>query len=43
MLQNQTQNQASKNAMTGAYVQAAGNIASSALGAYGKMGGGAKA
>lgn len=43
MLQNQAQNQASRNAMTGAYVQAVGNTASSALGAYGKMGGGATA
>ena len=40
MLENQAQNLASQRAMTGAYVQAAGNIASSALGAYGKMGGG---
>jgi hypothetical protein len=40
MIENQAQNRASQRAMTGAYVQAAGNIASSALGAYGKMGGG---
>lgn len=40
MLQDQAQRQASKNAMTGAYIQAGGNIASSALGSFGKMGGG---
>jgi hypothetical protein len=33
------QNAASQNAIKGAYISAAGNIASSALGAYGKMGG----
>ena len=37
LLGGQQQAQASKNAMTGAYIGAAGNIASSALGAYGKM------
>lgn len=39
MLENQAQNLASQRAMTGAYIGAAGNVASSALGAYGKMGG----
>jgi hypothetical protein len=43
MLENQAQNLASQRAMTGAYIQAGGNIASSALGAYGKMGAGAGA
>jgi hypothetical protein len=40
MLENQAQNLASQRAMTGAYIQAAGNVASSAIGAYGKTGGG---
>jgi hypothetical protein len=40
MLQNQAQNLAAQRAMTGAYISAAGNVASSALGAAGKMGGG---
>lgn len=40
MLENQAQNLASQRAMTGAYIGAAGNIASGALGAYGSMGGG---
>lgn len=43
MLQNQAQNLASQRAMTGKYIEAGGNIASSAIGAYGKMGGGATA
>jgi len=38
MLENQAQNLASQRAMTGAYIQAAGNVASSAIGAYGKTG-----
>ena len=35
MLDSAAQNAAAKNAMTGAYIQAGGNIASSALSAYG--------
>ena len=40
MLENQAQNLASQRAMTGAWIQAGGQVASSALSAYGKMGGG---
>ncbi len=40
MLENQAQNLASQRAMTGAWIQAGGQVASSALGAYGKMGSG---
>lgn len=40
MLDNQAQNLASQRAMTGAWIQAGGQVASSALGAYGKMGSG---
>ena len=35
MLENQAQNLAAQRAMTGAYIQAGGNVASSALSAYG--------
>ena len=41
MLENQAQNLASQRAMTGAWIQAGGNVASSAIGAYGKIGAGA--
>jgi hypothetical protein len=40
MLENQAQNLASQRAMTGAWIQAGGNVASSAIGAAGKAGGG---
>ena len=40
MLDNQAQNLASQRAMTGAWIQAGGQVASSAIGAAGKMGGG---
>jgi hypothetical protein len=40
MLDNQAQNLASQRAMTGAYIQAGGNVASSAIGAAGKAGSG---
>lgn len=40
MLENQAQNLASQRAITGAYIQAGGQAASSAIGAYGKTGGG---
>ena len=40
MLDNQAQNLASQRAITGAYIQAGGQAASSAIGAYGKTGGG---
>jgi len=39
MLDNQAQNLASQRAITGAYIQAGGQAASSAIGAYGKTGG----
>jgi hypothetical protein len=39
MLENQAQNLASQRAITGAYIQAGGQAASSAIGAYGKTGG----
>jgi hypothetical protein len=39
MLDNQAQNLASQRAMTGAWIQAGGNVASSALGAYGSAAG----
>lgn len=41
LAQGQAQNQASRNAMTGAYIQAGGNIVSGALGAAGSKFGGA--
>jgi len=40
LLSGEQQNAASRNAMTGAYIGAAGNLASSAIGSYGKMAGG---
>jgi hypothetical protein len=43
LLSGEQQNAASRNAMTGAYIGAAGNLVSGALGSYGKMAGGSKA
>jgi len=40
LLSGEQQNNLSQNAMTGAYIGAAGNLASSAIGSYGKMAGG---
>jgi hypothetical protein len=40
LLSGEQQNAASRNAMTGAYIGAAGNLVSGALGAAGKMAGG---
>ena len=39
LLNGEQQNNASRNAMTAAYIGAIGNLASSAIGSYGKMGG----